>query len=284
MKLIADSGSTKTHWAITDKEERKDFYGRGINPVHMTAEEIEAITSNDVATEVRGKMITDVYFYGAGCAGEEKNKRVADALKKVIETKDVRITVESDMTGACRSLMGDEAGICGILGTGSNSCLYDGEKIVENVPALGYILGDEGSGAVIGRRLVGDILKHQATEELEDLFQQKYGLTNDEIITAVYRQPGANRYLAQFTKFITETREEDISNESRDYMTNLLSSEFGRFFRRNIMQYPQDYAVNLTGSIAYTFRDEITDVANLFGYEIGEISQEPMDGLIERLK
>ena len=206
MILLADSGSTKTHWCLmTANGQSSDFYTDGINPFQQTSDAIKNSISNQLLPQIARLMwagtITNIYFYGAGCT-PEKIPTMVYALQSVF--KNAEVEVYSDMVGAARGLLGRKKGVACILGTGSNSCLYDGEKIVKNVPALGFILGDEGSGAVLGKRLVADLLKNQMGQELKEKFLAQYELTQADIIEHVYRQPFPNRYLARLSKFCAE--------------------------------------------------------------------------------
>lgn len=268
-KLIADSGSTKTDWILLRDDERvKRISTQGINPVMLDEAEIIAILNNELMPELIQLKIDGVDFYGAGCRGVQC-EIVRQALQGVFHIE--RIVVDSDMLGAARALCRTREGIVCILGTGSNSCLYDGQKIVKNVSPLGFILGDEGSGAVLGKRLVGDVLKGMLPETIAQQFLADYGLTIDDVIRRVYREPMPNRFLASFAPFIS--RHKDCVE-----MRNLIVDEFSRFFMRNVAHYNrQDLPVHFVGSIAYYFRDELTEVARRLGYKMGTIKKAPLD-------
>ena len=207
MILIADSGATKTDWCLGEKTtDARVIQTQGINPFHQSAEHIYKVLTEELLPQLgEENHITHIHFYGAGCT-PEKSVIVKEQLQAL--SLDADIDVQSDLLGAARSLCGKEQGIACILGTGSNSCLYDGEKIIANVSPLGYILGDEGSGAVLGKRLVGDCLKHQLPEHICQAFLNETGLTPADIINKVYRQPQANRFLASLTPFLSAHREE----------------------------------------------------------------------------
>ena len=204
--LIADSGSTKTDWCIVDESGAfSTIRVKGMNPYFQDEEEISSEIEKKLLPAVGDNVIDTVYFYGAGCIFD-KVKVVENAIKKHITAK--RIFVESDLLGVARAVCGKTEGIACILGTGSNSCLYDGDKIVSNISPLGFILGDEGSGAVLGKLLVGDLLKGILPERLKSLFLEQYGLTPAYIIDKVYRQPFPNRFLAGFAPFLAEHLDE----------------------------------------------------------------------------
>ncbi len=273
MKLIADSGSTKTHWCVIDDNGLvKDIFTKGINPFYQTEEEIKSELSIHLIPQLTDFKIETIIFYGAGCSFPEKKMMVANALSTFF--KEAKIEVESDLLGAARSLFGNKKGIACILGTGSNSCYYDGENIVDNVSPLGFILGDEGSGAVLGKLLIADCLKNQLSSELKDKFMTQYSLTPAQILENVYKKPFPNRYLAQFTPFLLENLEEPS-------IFNLVFDAFDAFFVRNVMQYSlEEIEVGFVGSIAYHFKDTLEMVAYERGINISSIVQSPMNGLI----
>lgn len=275
MKLIADSGSTKTDWCLMDGSTvMKRIKTKGINPFFETEKEIEYELSNALVPKIpRGTKIEAIHFFGAGCT-PEKSPILARALMMQV-SDEARVEVCSDMVGAARALCGNEPGIVCILGTGSNSCEYDGKKIVKNVSPLGFILGDEGSGAVLGKILVGDLLKNQLGEELKEKFLTQFHLTTAEIIDRVYRQPFPNRFLASLQPFL----EENLDNEAIFY---LVMEAFSHFIARNVMQYDyQHLPVHFTGSVAYAYRKVLEKSAELTGIQLGIITNSPMEGLIK---
>ena len=274
MVLIADSGSTKTHWSVLENTSIiKNIFTKGINPFYQNEDEIAIELGTNLLPELKGFNIEQIYFYGAGCSFPEKKALVINALGKYF--KDSSIEVESDLLGAARSLFLDNKGIECILGTGSNSCFYDGKNIVENVSPLGFILGDEGSGAVLGKAFIADCLKNQLPKELKDKFLKKYELTPAIILDNVYKQPFPNRYLAKFTPFLLENIDEPT-------IFNIVFDSFDAFFVRNVMQYSlEDIKVGFVGSIAFHFRDTLEIVAYERGIVISEIVQSPMNGLVE---
>lgn len=273
MKLIADSGATKTDWCIgQDKTNARIIQTQGINPFHQSKEHIEKVLKEELFPQLKHpESITHTHFYGAGCT-PEKSLLVKEALQALFTQAEAQ--VESDLLGAARSLCGKEQGIACILGTGSNSCEYDGEKITANVSPLGYILGDEGSGAALGKRLVGDCLKHQLSEHICKTFLEETELTPSEIIEKVYRQPQANRFLASLTPFLYRHREEAE-------IRKLLVGSFCDFFRRNVMQYNYSFCkVHFTGSIAWFFQEEVKEAAHTLNIQTGKFIKSPIHGLI----
>lgn len=281
MFLIADSGSTKTDWCLCDKDSTLcTIQTQGINPYHQSEEAIEEVLREELLPHLlRNKRYeinatnTKVIFYGAGCANETASNRVGEAIRKILGTND--ITIHSDLQGAARALCGHEEGIACVLGTGSNSCLYNGKEIISNIPPLGYILGDEGSSAVLGRRLVGDCLKNQLPDAIRDEFLAEYELTQEIILEKVYRQPLANRFLASLTPFLSKHREVAEIHK-------LLVESFVDFFVRNVKLYRRPWLpIHFVGSIATVFSAELKEAAESLGMELGTIMRSPMEGLIK---
>lgn len=271
MKLIADSGSTKTAWAVVGVED-KIITTSGINPIFMDVNTITDVLKTQLKPHIQ-ENITEIYFYGAGCASEEKNNIIKEALNTVFG--DIKVEIASDLLGAARGLCGHQSGIACIMGTGSNSCLYENGKISWNVPALGFILGDEGSGAVLGKLLMGNIFKNQLPEAVKEDFVQTYGYNMMDVIEKVYRSPLPNRFLASFGPFIAKHKEVP---EMKEMITSALES----FIVRNVKQYPYTtMPVSFTGSIAYYFSDILQDLATRHGLTIGKIEKDPLRGLVE---
>ncbi len=275
MILIADCGSTKIDWClINGKEKVAQIFTTGMNALLMTEAEMTERIKTELLPHIRGYKVTEVYYYGAGIISDEIKSQVINAIKANIPTAE-KVEVDSDLLAAARALCGHKPGIACILGTGSNSCYYDGEKVVDNVSPLGYILGDEGSGAVLGKLLVGDVLKKQLPEHLCEKFLKEYDLDRTKIITAVYRQPAANRFLAQFAPFL----EHNIHEPS---IRAIVFRSFTDFFVRNVESYPnyKDLPCNFVGSIALLEKDVLKEAAAARGITIGNIIQDPMEGLI----
>lgn len=274
MILIADSGSTKTHWCVVDKYTIvKEVFTTGINPYYQSEEEIHELIETQLLSDIQEYSFESLSFYGAGCALPEKQLLLNNIIGKYIAG--IPIFVESDLLAAARSLFKREKGIACILGTGSNSCLYDGKEIVENVPSLGFILGDEGSGAVLGKRLVSDILKKQLPADLTEKFLEEYKLTVGIVQEHVYKKPFPNRYLAKLSLFLLE-------NIERPELKAIVYEEFERFIKRNVMQYPyREYKTGFIGSVAYYFADILRSVCQKQDIEVIDIIQQPMKGLVK---
>ena len=269
MRLIADSGSTKTAWHIAGAY----FETQGINPFHQQEDVIRRILHDELLPQLPVEaVVTEVSFYGAGCT-PQMSPRLVDALHAVLDGHTC-VEVGSDMLGAARALCQRSEGIACILGTGANSCLYDGTDIVANVSPLGYILGDEGSAAYIGKRLVGDVLKQQMPPQVCQLFYEETHLDAATIVESVYRRPMANRFLGDVSRFC---------GRHRDLMAvhRLLVDSFSQFFVRNVASYHRpDLAVHFIGSIAYYYSDELHEAAARSGFRVGTIARTPMQGLL----
>ncbi len=276
MILIADCGSTKIDWCLLNgKKKVAQIFTTGMNALLMTEEEMAECIMTELMPSLQGYEVTEIYYYGAGIISDKIKNQVVNALKRNMPNV-TKIEVDSDLLAAARALCQHEPGIACILGTGSNSCYYDGEKVVDNVSPLGYILGDEGSGAVLGKLLVGDVLKKQLPEHLCEKFLKEYNLDRNTIIERVYRKPAANRFLAQFAPFL----EHNINEPS---IRAIVMRSFTDFFVRNVASYPnyKELPCNFVGSIALLQKEVLTEAASKLGITIGTIIQAPMEGLIK---
>ena len=276
MKLTVDSGSTKTDWGFfNDKKDLTIYKTQGINPYHQSQEQIREILESELLpliTYIDRGAISELFYYGAGCATQTICALMSDMLK--IYFPSAEITVDSDMLGAARALCGKSEGVACVLGTGSNSCLYNGNDITDQVPSLGYILGDEGSGAVLGRCFINNCFKRQMPDKLCKEFLDRYSIDRETIIMNVYRKPLANRYLSGFVPFILEKREVPEVHK-------MIIQCFTEFFTRNVINYHKPWLpVHFVGSLANSLADELKETADSLGMTIGKIMASPMDGLI----
>lgn len=276
MKLIADSGSTKTSWCMLDNNLQQDHYKTiGYNPHYISSEGIvKSMKENLLQMMVaQPEEIKEVHFYGAGCSTPADVNTVEQALTECFPKS--KIIVEHDLLAAARSLCGHDAGISCILGTGSNSCYYDGEDIKDNVPALGFTVGDEGGGSNLGRLLVKSYFYREMDEKLAAAFYERYELTKAILLDNIYQKPLPNRYMAQFTLFYRDHRDHPI-------IKKLLSDNFRGFLTRQVSKYEkaQELPIHYIGSIAYYFREELEQVMREMNMTIGKVVRNPMDGLI----
>lgn len=278
MILIADCGSTKIDWCLLNGTKvEKQVFTLGMNAVMLTEEEMRARIGAELMPDIKdyASEIDEVYFYGAGCISTEVCSNVARAIRANIPGAS-KIEVYSDLLAAARALCGHQPGIACIMGTGSNSCLYDGTGIASNVSPLGFILGDEGSGAVLGKLFLGDVLKNQLPAPVAAAFLEEYSLDLLTIIRRVYREPQPNRFLASVTPFIS--KHIDVKE-----IHDMVLATFTAFFRRNVMQYTgfEAHSVNFVGSIAYYFRPVLEEAARNCGCTIGTVIKSPMEGLLK---
>ena len=272
IKVIAESSSTRTEWALVQGDKIIEHaYTEGLNPFFQTRREISHIIRLGLPPEFFKRRWSHVYYYGAGCSNPEKNKIVESSLVAQFKTP---VTVDSDLVGATRGLLVHEPGLACILGTGSNSCLYDGNQIIKRVRSGGYILGDEGSGAAMGRLFIGDLLKGFVPSDIRDSFVEKFNLNVDLLMDEVYNNPHANRNLRNYGVFLSE----HLQNE---YVYQLVFNEISRFFERTILQYDyQNYAINFVGSVACQFSEVLLSVASKYGANIKKIVRASMPGLV----
>jgi len=294
MILIADSGSTKTDWTLLNTSRYNDssivatFHTQGITPIHQTPEVIRQIVGQELMQQLssfpRAELIKNgfiedsllahlsVFFYGSGCTPAHA-PHMKQLLSGVLSPQ--AIEVHSDLMGAARALCGHNEGIACILGTGANSCLFDGEQIVQNTPALGYILGDEGSGSVLGRIFMNAIFKNPAFADVRDDYLKKTKMTQADVIKHVYHEPLANRFLASTSLYISEHLDDKR-------LEQLVVDNFRTFFRSNIVPYNRrDLPVSFVGSMAYQYRDQLEEAAHAENFQLGTIVQSPMEGLVE---
>lgn len=274
MKLVADSGSTKTDWCLVNNGKKYFFSTEGYNPYFTNEDYIKDSLKRNFPSEIYQDHVTEIDYYGAGCAGD-KVAVVENAFKAVF--KNARIIVEPDLLAAARALLGTKPGFAAILGTGTNTCLYNGKNISLNIDSLGYILGDEGSGASIGKRILSDYLRGKMPKETENAFVKTYHLSSDDIIHKIYSEPLANRFCAGFCKFL---QNEEINH---GYADAVVRRSFTDFFEQLVSCYPnyKNYSFNCIGSVGYSFKDILSEVATSFGMEVGRVIPSVIEGLVD---
>lgn len=260
MKLIADAGSTKVQWAAIENDGSvRIFETPGINALMLSEHELRQAFSNALGT----MQPDEIYYYGAGCVGSDVCAKVAAAFPA-----DTYVEVASDMLGAARALFGSKPGLALILGTGSNSALYDGRNLVSNMPPLGYILGDEGSGASFGKRLLRLVYR---TGRLRPELEQFLGMTYSEILERIYRRPGANAFLASMMPFILQHSE---------HLSDLIGRELDSLFEAMSNYYRLTQRVSVVGGVAKALAPQLIAAASLRGFTIEQIQERPISGLI----
>jgi glucosamine kinase len=272
--LIADSGATKAEWCLIKEGKRKTIFTQGISPYFLSSEQIVALLQKELLPKLKNADITEVFYYGTGCSNAENVKSIRKALKTVFPS--TAIDVQTDLMAAARALCGREKGIACILGTGSNSCYYNGKKIVRNSPGIGYALGDEGSGAYLGKKVVQYYLYNTFDEDLRARFDAMFTTTPSEILDNVYKKPLPNRYLAGFAMFLAE-------NRGHYMVENIIEDGLNDFFFQHLAKYPEvwKYPVNFVGSVAFGFKDALTELCTAYGFDLGVVLKNPMQGLVK---
>lgn len=280
MILTADSGSTKCHWALVDTTTNDDKLNiietRGINPVTCSAEQVKEIIAEGLLSNIDAAQVEGVYFYGAGCIANAPATLELQRTFQDIFPQASTVVVATDMLGAAHALCGHDKGIVCILGTGSNSAYYDGSQLTKNVPPLGYILGDEGGGANLGKTFVSDALKGLMPHEIVDLMYEECQTSYAQIIENVYRKPNANRYLASFVPFMARHRDcVEIGQ--------CIARAFDNFIERNLLQYPdvEQMPINFVGSIAAVFEQELSEALKRHSLSLGKIERSPIGGMVK---
>ncbi len=271
--LIADSGSTKCEWCFISKGRKKIINTQGASPYFLNELQLVDMMRKELLPPLKKSIPTCIYFYGTGCAAAVNRAIVRRAITIIFPNS--RIEVEHDLTGAARALCGRNKGIVAILGTGSNSGYYNGRKIVRNSPGLGYVLGDEGSGAYLGKKVLQHYLYQTFDSEMHNKFDKKYQITPSDILESIYKKPLPNRYIAAFTMFLSE-------NRGHYMVDNIIEDGLRDFFSIHLTFYPESGKIPIffTGSVAFGFQDIVKELCRDFGWEAGRFLAKPMDGLI----
>jgi len=271
--LIADSGSTKCEWCLVSARKKTSWTTQGMSPYFLTPEQMEEVIRKELYPYLKNNPPTAIHFYGTGNKNPANRRSTKKMLSKIFPSASV--TVEIDLLGAARALAQDEPGIACILGTGSNSCYYNGKRIIKNSPGLGYVLGDEGSGAYLGKKLIQYYLYGIFDKDMRQKFEKKYKVNDADILENVYHKPLPNRYLASFTRFLSEER-------GHYMIENIIEDGINDFFFNHVSRYPEShkYPVHFTGSVAFHFSDVVLALCDAYGLIPGKIIQSPMEGLV----
>jgi N-acetylglucosamine kinase-like BadF-type ATPase len=275
MILIADGGSTKTDWALVDgKNIVTTFATRGMNPYNVSAQTMKNEIETKILPNVCVKEVDEIFIYASGCSAKVKQGEVIGWFRPYFQS--AKICVEGDLLGAARATCGHEPAIAAILGTGSNSCLYDGENIIENVASLGYVLCDEGAGTNIGRLILRDYLRGRMPEDLMQKFSEQYPGEESDFLNKLYKEEAPNYYVASFARFA-------IENKSTPYCKNVIMQAFDSFFKEQITYYTSynKYVINVVGSIACLVTEELKEVARKYDMEINNVVKAPLKALVE---
>jgi len=274
LKLIADSGSTKTEWCLLKNNKKKIFHTQGMSPYFLDDARITQIINEEVKPVLKNDNIEEIYFYGTGCKNPANQKMVKKAFQRCFPGANV--SVDNDLSGAAKALCQHEKGIACILGTGSNSCYYNGKKIAKNSPGLGFILGDEGSGAYLGKKVIQHFLYDIFDADLRARFDAKFVTTDGEILEAVYKGPLPNRYLASYAIFLAE-------NRGHYMIENIIEDGLNDFFFTHIIRYRESskLPIHFTGGIASGFKDVVEQLCEGYELQLGTILRSPMEGLVK---
>lgn len=272
--LLAESGSTKTDWCLIQKGKKTvEFRTTGINPLLQTSEQILSVLSEELNWDPKVHQANNICFYGSGAGNIQRQKEIAKVLKHFFGSE--KIEVQGDMMAAARSLCGNEKGIVCILGTGSNSCYYNGKTIKEQQASLGYIAGDEGSGNHMGKRVLQYYAYKTFDAELIAYFENLFGNDLPKILNKLYKEPFPNRYLAKFVQLLTE-------NRGHYMVENIIEDCINDFFQQHILKYRQSWKSPLyfTGSVSYAFQDVVKEICQQYELELGKIEKSPIQGLV----
>jgi glucosamine kinase len=274
IKLIADSGSTKTEWCLLKGNTKNIFTSQGMSPYFIGGQQMENIINLEVLPSLKKVQVEELYYYGTGCANPGNARMVKKALKNCFPN--AIIHVDTDVTGAAKALCGDEKGIACILGTGSSSCYYNGKRIVKSSPGLGFILGDEGSGAYLGKKVIQYYLYNTFDGDLRSRFDAKFVTNVNEILNAVYKESLPNRYLASFAIFLAE-------NRGHYMVENIIEDGLNDFFYAQVYKYRESwkFPVHFTGGIAFGFKDVLQQMCESYQLQLGNVLKNPMEGLIK---
>ncbi|MEO6316347.1 MAG: N-acetylglucosamine kinase [Chitinophagaceae bacterium] len=272
--LIADSGATKCEWCLLNNGRKKTIFTQGMSPYFLSSQQVQDLLRAELLPKIKAESVTAIYYYGTGCLDPQNARMMKSAISKVFAGVDVH--VDHDLAGAAKAVCGHEKGIASILGTGSNSCYFNGKKIMKNSPGIGYVLGDEGSGAYLGKKVVQYFLYGTFDEELQYKFDDKYKLTAAALLEQVYRKPLANRYLSGFSLFLAE-------NRGHYMIENIIEDGLNDFFFTHLCKYSESWKlpIHFVGGVAYGFRDVIKELCSSYEFDLGKILKNPMEGLIE---
>jgi len=272
--LIADSGATKTEWCLKRDDRTVTYHTEGLNPYYHTIESIKRVVENSLKSKLNAEELEGIYFYGAGCDSEEKNQIVEEALRTIFS--ETPVNVYHDLLGAARACFMHEAGIACILGTGSNSCLYDGTKIIEHIPSLAFVLGDEGSAGYFGKKLINKYFRKEIPDDLREDLENNYNMSLDYITSGLYDGSQKSRFIASYGAFLGE-------HANHPFIKEMLHEGFENFITRIVLKYTNatDYEVRFVGSVAYAYRKLITEILEENGLEAGLFIRKPMKRLVE---
>jgi glucosamine kinase len=272
--LIADSGATKAEWCLLNNGKKKTLFTQGISPYFLNTDQIAELVTKELIAKLKNVTVEHIYYYGTGCSNIDNAKNIKKALTRVFPTAEA--SVNTDLMGAARAVCGHEKGIACILGTGSNSCYFNGKSIMKNSPGIGYVLGDEGSGAYLGKKVLQYYLYNTFDEDLRARFDAKFVTTGSEILDNVYKKPLPNRYMASFALFLAE-------NRGHYMIENIIEDGLNDFFFQHLCKYNEvwKYPVHFIGSVASGFKDVLEQLCHSYEFDLGTVLKNPMEGLVK---
>jgi len=272
--LIADSGATKAEWCLLNNGKKKTLFTQGISPYFLNTDQIAELVTKELTVKLKNVTVEHIYYYGTGCSNIDNAKNIKKALTRVFPTAEA--SVNTDLMGAARAVCGHEKGIACILGTGSNSCYFNGKSIMKNSPGIGYVLGDEGSGAYLGKKVLQYYLYNTFDEDLRARFDAKFVTTGSEILDNVYKKPLPNRYMASFALFLAE-------NRGHYMIENIIEDGLNDFFFQHLCKYNEvwKYPVHFIGSVASGFKDVLEQLCHSYEFDLGTVLKNPMEGLVK---
>ena len=274
IKLVCDSGATKAEWCLINNGKKKSFFTQGISPYFLNTEQIKGLLLKELKPKLKNIKVDEIYYYGTGCANPANARLVKKAIQLVF-TNTKKVEVTHDLMAAARSVCGKKKGVVANLGTGSFCCYYDGKKIVKQIPGIGYILGDEGSGAYLGKKVIQYYLYETFDDDLRARFNAKYITNRSEILENVYKKPLPNRYLASYTLFLAE-------NRGHYMIDNIIEDGLNEFFFYHLCKFRESWVmpIHFVGSVAFGFKDVLQQLCSTYEFEMGNVIKNPMEGLV----
>ena len=272
--LIADSGSTKTEWVLIQNKSKDYFNSDGLNPYFRSHGQLSEAIKNGVKKSISGIKVDEIYFYGSGSGNASRKAILKNAIRE--NFSDSNIHIESDLLGAAIACFGNKPGIACILGTGSNTCLYDGDKIVKNIPSLGFVFGDEGSGGYFGKRILNGYYYKTMPEDLRKRLEETSDMNLESILHKIYEEPQANRFVASFSKMLSDQKD-------HPYIQNMVKKGFEAFADKQLGYFAEskEYEIGFVGSIASVYKDILEEVLNQRGMKLALVVRKPLENLVK---
>ncbi|OAN64325.1 hypothetical protein A8B79_13365 [Balneola sp. EhC07] len=272
--LIADSGSTKTEWVLVNKESKEFFKSDGLNPYFRTHGQLSEAIKNGVKNSLKNTQVDEIFFYGSGSGNESRKAILQNAIRENFPESEIHI--ESDMLGAAIACFGKKEGVACIMGTGSNSCVYDGEKIVKSIPSLGFVFGDEGSGGYFGKRILNAYYYKTMPEDLRNALEETSDMSLESVLHKIYEEPQANRFVASFSKILGDYRD-------HPFIKNMVRKGFEAFADKQLGYFEEskEKEIGFVGSIASVYQEILEEVLSERGMDLSIVVRKPLDRLVD---